>query len=256
MKIRYLLPCVFTLTAVLAGWQAFAQEPAASVPTTQESSKAIRLVLVGDSTVCNYPDKSPNRGWGQFIEEKFADKSVTVINRAASGRSTKSFISEGRWKKALADKPDIVLIQFGHNDSHATTRPEATDPEKDYKENLRKYIDESRAIGAMPILVTPMVRRIFDEHGKIIEPEGPRGLDVYASSMKAVGSEKNVPVIDLYSMSKALAEKIGPEASLELANKKGDSTHFNEKGARAMAGLVMQELPSAAPQLKPLLKAQ
>jgi lysophospholipase L1-like esterase len=215
----------------------------------------LRMVIIGDSTVCNYPATHTNRGWGQFIEERFKDGEVKVINLAMSGRSTKTFIKEGRWQKALEEKPDYVLIQFGHNDSHDPKMPEATDAATDYKDNLRRYIDESRAIGAVPILVTPMVRRTFDAQGRITsEPPPSRNLGSYADAMKKVGSEKKVAVIDLYTASKELAEKLGPQASATMASKKGDNTHFNEKGARAMADLVMKELPMAEPKLKGYLK--
>ncbi len=229
---------------------------AAAAPSTQTSAK--RIVIIGDSTVCEYPEAKPERGWGHYIEGYFRDGTVKVINLAAAGRSTKTFITEGRWKKALAEKPDYVLIQFGHNDSHASTNPEATKASADYKEYLRQYIDESRAIGATPILVTPMVRRTFDLTGKLIEnaSDGSVPLGAYADAMKDIGKEKNVPVIDLHASSFELVQKLGLEASLALANKKGDNTHFNEKGARAMADLVMKELPTAAPSLKDSLKAQ
>ena len=149
-----------------------------------------------------------------------------------------------------------MLIQFGHNDSHAPENREATDPATDYQEYLRKYIDETRAAGATPVLVTPMVRRTFDDAGKFSEaPAGRnRPLGSYAAAMRNVGQEKKVPVIDLYASSMALAAKLGPVASAEFANKTGDNTHFNEKGARAMADLVMRELPEAAPDLAKLLK--
>src|SRR4051812_13780579 len=144
-----------------------------------------RVVLIGDSTVSDYPATMPERGWGQFIQGYFDARRVKVINLAKSGRSTKTFIKEGLWQKALDEKPDFVLIQFGHNDSHPPQKPEATNAATDYKENLRRYIDESRAIGAKPILVTPMVRRIFGENGKL-ENE----LQPYADAMKQVGEEK------------------------------------------------------------------
>lgn len=209
-----------------------------------------RIVIIGDSTVCNYPADRPDRGWGQFIEERFREGTVKVINLAAAGRSTRTFIKEGRWEKALQEKPNFVLIQFGHNDSHSPDHAEATNAATDYREFLRRYIDDSRAIGATPILVTPMVRRIFDEQGKIKDALLP-----YATAMKAVGEEKHVAVIDLHASSLTLAEKLGPEVAAEMENKKGDKTHFNEKGARAMADLVMQELPTAEPRLKAYLKA-
>ncbi len=211
--------------------------------------KVVRMVIVGDSTVCEYPEKKPERGWGMYIEENFKPGTVKVINLAASGRSTKTFIQEGRWAKALAEKPDYVLIQFGHNDSHSPDHKEATDAATDYKTYLRQYIDESRAIGATPILVTPMVRRTFGTDGKLEDP-----LQRYADAMKDVATEKKVPVIDLHASSKGLVVRLGPTAAAELANRKGDLTHFNEKGARTMAGLVMKELPVAAPKLKELLK--
>lgn len=209
----------------------------------------LRLVVIGDSTVCDYPATRPDRGWGQFIEERFQDGSVKVINLAAAGRSTKTFIQEGRWQKALKEKPDLVLIQFGHNDSHSPEKPESTDAATIYKEYLRRYIDESRAIHAIPILVTPMVRRTFDDQGQLTD-----NLLPYANAMKEVGAEKNVAVINLHTSSQALVEKLGPEASAEFANKKGDATHFNEKGARAMADLVMSQLPQVQPNLKGHLK--
>ena len=210
----------------------------------------VRIVLVGDSTVREYPADRPDRGWGQFVRERFKDGTVTVVNLAASGRSTKTFIEEGRWKKALAEKPDYVLIQFGHNDSHAPGRPESTDAATAYREYLRRYVDEARAVGATPILVTPMVRRTFDARGRITGNLGP-----YADAMKAVGREKKAAVIDLHAASLALAERLGPEKSAEFANKPGDATHFNEKGARAMADLVLRALPLAEPKLKDYLKA-
>lgn len=224
-------------------------------PATAPAARPLRLVIVGDSTVCNYPATSPNRGWGQFIQERFKDGTVRVINLAASGRSTKTFIREGRWKKALEEKPDYVLIQFGHNDSHGPGHAEATSASGDYKDYLRRYVDESRAVGATPVLVTPMVRRNFDAQGKIAEPTGAGNLIPYVNAMKEEGHEKKAPVIDLYASSKALAETLGGAKSADLANREGDHTHFNEKGARAMAGLVMKELPGAAPGLKPFLKS-
>jgi len=119
----------------------------------------IRIVLIGDSTVCNYPVNQPTRGWGQYLPEYFTPGTVTITNLAAAGRSTKTFITEGRWQKALDLKPDYILIQFGHNDSHSPDQPEATDPATTYPDYLRRYIDDARAHGATPILITPMVRR-------------------------------------------------------------------------------------------------
>jgi len=213
------------------------------------ASKPLKIVLVGDSTVSNYPAKRPERGWGQFIEERFKYGTAKVINLAAEGRSTKTFISEGRWKKALGKRPDYILIQFGHNDSHTPDKPESTNAATDYKAFLRRYIDDSRAIGATPILVTPMVRRTFNEWGTLTD-----NLQPYATAMQEVGREKYTPVIDLHNSSRILVEKLGPTESATLANRKGDVAHFNEKGARAMADLVMKELPVREPELKEYLE--
>ena len=221
-------------------------------PTTSPSA-SVKIVLVGDSTVCNYALAKPDRGWGMFIEERFKPGTVQVVNLAAAGRSTKTFIEEGRWRKALDEKPQFVLIQFGHNDSHDPKNHESTDAGTDYQANLRRYIDDARAIGATSILVTPMVRRDFGADGKIKEGQAVGNLRAYADAMKEIGNEKKTPTVDLYTSSKALAEKIGPEAAAKMANKKGDITHFNETGARAMADLVMKELPTVAPSLGELV---
>jgi len=209
------------------------------------TNQPARLVIIGDSTVCNYPTNEVRRGWGMFIQGYFDSNRLQVINLALSGRSTKTFIKEGHWEKALKEKPDYVLIQFGHNDSHSPDKPEATDSQTTYREYLRQYIDESRAIGARPVLITPMCRRKFDAEGKI-----NNDLLAYANAMKAVAEEKKVPLVDLNADSVELCNKLGPERSKELANDASDSTHFNAKGAQEMASLVMQKLPEAEPLLK------
>jgi len=172
------------------------------------------------------------------------------VNLAASGRSTKTFIAEGRWTKTLAEKPQFILIQFGHNDSHAKEKPEATDAATDYRDFLRRYVGEAREARAVPVFVTPMHRRNFKPDGTLDDI-----LQPYADAMKAVAGELRVPVVDLHTMSGELYLKLGPEKCHELENKPGDNTHFGEKGARAMAELVMSKLPGAVPELQPLLKA-
>jgi pectate lyase len=206
------------------------------------------LLIIGDSTVCEYPDDEERRGWGQFVQSYFTDD-LKVVNHARSGRSTKTFIEEGLWKKAIAIKPAYVLIQFGHNDSHAPGNPESTDANTDFCTYLRTYIDESRAAGAVPILITPMYRRKFDAQGTLRD-----NLKPYADAMKAVAAEKDVPLVDLQTASEELYLKLGPEKTAEFSNAPDDRTHFNAKGARAMADLVMARLPAAEPSLKAYLK--
>ncbi len=199
--------------------------------------------------MADYPAKHANRGWGQYIGEQFTPGTVEIINLAKPGRSTKTFINEGIWQKALDAQPDYVFIQFGHNDSHGPDKPESTDAATDYKDFLRRYVDEARAIGAKPVLVTPMVRRTVDAQGNSTD-----NLQPYADAMKEVAAEKNVPVIDLHASSLALLHRLGRDQSAKMASKKGDDTHFNEKGARAMAELVVEALPAAEPSLAKVLK--
>jgi lysophospholipase L1-like esterase len=198
----------------------------------------LKIVITGDSTVSEYPASKPERGWGHYIAPYFQD-SVQVVNLASPGRSTKTFVTSGLWKKTLAEKPDIILIQFGHNDSHSPANPEATNADTDYQANLRGFIDDARAMGATPILITPMQRRTATD-----------GLAPYAQAMKKVAVEKNVPLIDLHASSGKLYAELGDEGSMQLANLPTDRTHFNEKGARAMAELVMKELPNLDARLK------
>jgi lysophospholipase L1-like esterase len=207
----------------------------------------ITICICGDSTVCEYPEEAPTRGWGHYLPEYFTDR-VKVVNLAKGGRSTKTFIAEGLWEKTLAEKPQFILIQFGHNDSHDPTKPEATNAATDYPEFLRRYIDEARAAGAQPVLITPMVRRNF-KGDTLVDILGP-----YADAMKAVAAEKKVPLIDLHASSNKLVTELGEAKSAEFANAPTDHTHFNEKGARAMAALIVQELPAAVPELKAYLK--
>ena len=237
------------LSGLVLALSACATTPApVEKPITAAPLKPLRIVIVGDSTVCNWPldDKLHREGWGMHIQEYFKGD-MTVSNLAVSGRSTKTFISEGRWAKALQEKPDVVLIQFGHNDSHAPTLPEATNAATDFREYLRKYIDDTRAASGVPVLITPMCRRSPTDN-----------LQSYADAMKSVAAEKHVSIIDLHASSAKLYAELGPEGvkALEanLANGQYDPTHFNAAGAKAMAKLVMEELPTEEPQINAYLK--
>jgi lysophospholipase L1-like esterase len=210
----------------------------------QASIKPLKIVIVGDSTVANYPAKVPDRGWGQFIGEYF-NPDVTVINLAKNGRSSKSFIKEGLWEKAKAEHPDYMLIQFGHNDSHAPDRPEATNAATDFRTYLKQYIDESRGVGAIPILITPVQRRTYGADGML-----NNSLLPYAEAMKAVAADQKVTVIDLNHTSGLLYDRLGDKANAAVSRNGIDSTHFNERGARWMAALVMHDLLKAQPELK------
>lgn len=216
-----------------------------------DSGQVVRIVVVGDSTVSNYGPmhaKFPNiAGWGQVLGESFSDK-VEVINLAASGRSSKSFLKEGRWAKALEQRPDYVFIQFGHNDCPGKG-DRTTDPNGDYRDYLRQYISETRKAGAKPVLITPMARRTFAD-GKITSTLIP-----YTEAMIAVGEAEKVPVVDLHRASVELFNRLGDEGSADLSCSADDRTHFSPKGARMMAALIVSQLPEKEPSLQPFLKA-
>ncbi len=208
----------------------------------------IRLLLIGDSTVASYPNPPADRpdltGWGQVFGESFTDK-VEVINHAKSGRSSKSFLREGLWAKALDVKADYVFIQFGHNDQKG--KPAATEAEGEFRDNLKRYIAEARERGMKPILVTPVARRTF-AGGRAASTLGP-----YADAMKIVGEATKTPVIDLHASSVALYDKLGDEASADYTAATTDRTHFSRKGALAMARLVIDELGEKVPELKAVM---
>ncbi|MFA4943373.1 MAG: rhamnogalacturonan acetylesterase [Lentisphaeria bacterium] len=207
-----------------------------------------KLIFVGDSTVQDYPDDGPKRGWGQVLP-LFFGTGVECQNAAAGGRSTKTFIGEGRWQKVLEEKPDVIFIQFGHNDSHAKDRPESTDASTDYRAFLGQYVSEGKAIGAKIILVTPMHRRYFNSQGKLKD-----NLRPYAETMKAVAKETGTPCIDLHQLSRELLEKLGEDGSEALFCCPTDRTHFSKKGATAMARFIAEAAAKEIPDLKPYLK--
>ncbi len=209
----------------------------------------VTIAIGGDSTVADYKADDPLRGWGQLLPEFVDPTTATLVNFATPGRSTKTFKSEGRWDKVLASKPTYVLIQFGHNDSHAKARPESTDADTDYTEYLKGYVDSARAIGAIPVLVTPMHRATWGADNQLT-PE----LLPYATAMRRVATDKSVPLIDLYRQSETLYQQIGKDQiDTIFAHAPKDHTHFNEKGARLLARIVAEQLAVLVPALKPAI---
>lgn len=212
--------------------------------------EAITVYLVGDSTMSEKETQAyPETGWGMPFRY-FFNKTVVVENHARNGRSTRTFITEGRWQ-TVADKlkkGDYVFIQFGHNDESKEKTDRYTSPE-DYKKNLIRFINESQAKGAVPVLLTPVARRRFDEQGNVKEshPE-------YSPLVHEVAKQQGVPLIDLDKRSQALYQQLGKENSklLFLQLKPGehpnypegkdDNTHFNELGARLIAQIVLEEI--------------
>ena len=206
-----------------------------------------KIVLAGDSTVTD------NAGWGIGFSESLTNGAICV-NLAAGGRSSKSFRDEGRWKKVLEEKPDVILIQFGHNDQPGKGPERETDPKTTFRENLARYVDEARAIGAKPVLITSMTRRHWNKEGKAIVPS----LSQYAEATAAVAKEKDVPLIDLHALSTVKFEELGPTACEKLSPppKDGiqDRTHLNQEGSRVIGPMVAHELTKVMPEMASYVK--
>lgn len=210
-----------------------------------------RIFMIGDSTMADKPlNDNPERGWGQLFPRFFSDE-VSIRNYAVNGRSTKSFIREGRWDSVMKQlrKDDWVIIQFGHNDEKTEDTSRYAAPHTTYRDNLARFIKDARSKGAHPILVTPVMRRKFDEKGKLADTHGE-----YPDVVRALAREMDVPLVDLHSSSRTLIEQEGVEGSKKLflwiapghyqaamAGKK-DDTHFSEYGASSVAALVCREI--------------
>lgn len=217
------------------------------------SQAAPVVYLAGDSTVATLGTNNyPQQGWGGRIADYFT-AGVTFSNRAIGGRSSKSYIDEGRLAAILGViKPgDYLFIQFGHNDIYSDPRL-YTEPYTTYKTYLSMYIDLSRQYGAIPVLVTPPGRRQYDSSGAFIN-----GFADRATAMKQLAAEKYVPLIDLNAKSIALYNAVGVTSSKDVflwlaaglypnfPKGVSDSIHFQEYGANQLARLVVQGIEEA-----------
>ena len=204
----------------------------------------VKIVLAGDSTV------NDEGGWGPGFRASFGPD-VEVINLAKNGRSSKSFRDEGLWAPALAAKPNFILLQFGHNDVPGKGPDRETDAPTTYRENLARYVDEARAIGAEPVLVTSIVRRNFAPDGKLkVDSLAP-----YVEAVRALAAEKKVPLIDLYALTREQAEKLGPAGCEEIGaldkDGKPDHTHLGPKGRQEIGAMAARELMRVESVLRP-----
>lgn len=204
------------------------------------NDKQVHVYLASDSTVQSYKDDTEQAGWGQFIQNYFTNQ-VQVHNHAIGGRSSKTFITEGRLDEIIENinEGDYLLIQMGHNDS-TKIRPERyTEPYGEYKENLKQYVEQARSKQAIPVLITPVGRLHYVE-GEFLADFGD-----YCNAMKEVAVENNVPIIDLMKSSIEYFTSIGYEQTekLFMISVNGtDCTHFTKKGANEMAKLLSQEI--------------
>jgi lysophospholipase L1-like esterase len=216
---------------------AFAQ---VAMEEAQAPADAVVVALVGDSTVQDYPAGDSRCGWGQDLPG-FVAPQVRVVNHAAGGRSTSTFRSEGRWDKVLASRPQVVLIQFGHNDSHDPAQPEAVDAKTAFPDNLRRYVAEAKAAGIAVVLVTPPPRRVFNAGGAISTMLAP-----YAQAIRDVATETGVPVIDLFARGSAELARRGEAGSAVLFCSDKDRSHFSDAGARLLATWIAEGLAQDA----------
>ncbi|MDA3615202.1 rhamnogalacturonan acetylesterase [Polluticaenibacter yanchengensis] len=216
-----------------------------------EKLRTVSIWMAGDSTIAaKKQDRYPENGWGMPFASFFDSKKAVVQNEAQNGRSTRTFIEEGRWDKIAkeAREGDYVFIQFGHNDESKEKVDRYTTPEQ-YKANLARFVNDTRAAKAIPILVTPVSRRKFDKAGNQLETHKE-----YSPLVKQVADSLKVLFIDLDTKSRELYQKMGEENSkllfLQLApnehpnypNGVTDNTHFSELGARLIAQIMYKEI--------------
>jgi lysophospholipase L1-like esterase len=217
----------------------------AATAAVRAQGTTVRIDLIGDSTQTN------NAGYGRGFCANVTAK-VDCVNMAKGGASTKTFREQGLWDRSLQTKPDYMLIQFGHNDMESKDRLPRQTTMPEYEANLRRYVEEARAAGIKPVLVTPLTRRYFGADGKIHSD-----LLAHSETMKKVAAEMKVPVIDLQRDSIAYLDGIGEKAGDTLAITKKDDdgktifdkTHLNWKGSYVFGRVVAVDMGKAAPEL-------
>jgi lysophospholipase L1-like esterase len=209
----------------------------------------ITVYLAGDSTMADkLPTKRPETGWGEMLQQYFSPAAVRIDNRAQNGRSTRTFIAEGRWQGIVdAITPgDYVFIQFGHNDE-ATEYPDRYTPPADYRANLLRMVNDVRARRGLPVLLTPVRRRKFDSAGQLVDTHG-----VYPDIVRAIAADEHVPLIDMHKKTAVLLSRFGADSSRALFNQLppninpnypagiDDNTHFRPRGAELVAAEAVQ----------------
>ena len=218
----------------------------------------ITIHLAGDSTMAaKLPAKRPETGWGEMLQQYFDSSAVRVANHAKNGRSTRTFISEGLWK-SLVDSlhaGDYVFIQFGHNDESKDKTDRYTPP-ADYRANLLRFVRETRAKNATPVLFTPVARRRFHTKGDFYDTHGE-----YPDIVRSLAAAEKVPLVDMTRTSGQMLSLIGQDASVAMflqvapgenpnyPNGVQDNTHFSPFGARIMASLAVAGIREAKLEL-------
>jgi len=245
----------------------------------QEKRKCITIFTIGDSTMADKAtdNEKQERGWAMMLQG-FFPKGVEVDNHALNGYSSKSFIDKGKWQAVLDKlKPgDYVIIQFGHNDEKSNP-DRHTDPGTTFDDNLRRFVDETRAKGAIPILMNSIVRRKFHQDKNAVAAddnrvsqlrraaEGDTLIDThgaYLISPRRVAEEKGVVFVDANRITHDLIQPMGPEDSKRLfmwiepgkykayAQGRQDDTHLNVFGARTICRALIAAVCEKVPRLK------
>lgn len=209
-----------------------------------------KIVWVGDSTVAfNMAGTYPQTGIGQEFD-RYIKREYVVLDFAKNGASSKSFYDAGRFEpaEAVLEEGDFLFIQFGHNDEKPK-EDRHTDPYTTYQEYLMRYVNAAREAGAIPVLITPLSRRLFKEDGTIENSHGE-----YPAAVKQLAEREQIAVVDLTEKSRILYESVGdmdsrkwfmyfPAGTYENYSKDmTDNTHLHYEGAVKMAGLVAEGL--------------
>ena len=261
----------------------------AMAATAQVPADSVTVFMIGDSTMANKPLDKENqeRGWGQMLPIYF-EGPIKVDNHAVNGRSSKSFIDEGRWEKVREQiRPgDYVIIQFGHNDEKAKSPDRYTVPGSTFDANLKKFVNETREKGGTPILMNSIVRRNFPANGiaaaqtddrqktwkKGLEnypAEGDTLVDThrdYRIAPRNVAEEMGVAFVDMNALTHELVQGLGKDASKSLymwmpvgvyefaPNGRIDNTHLNVFGGIVVSRLAVNALAEKVPTLRPYIR--
>ena len=255
-----------------------------------EPTDTVTVFMIGDSTMANKPLDKENqeRGWGQMLPV-YLQGAVKVDNHAVNGRSSKSFIDEGRWDKvmSLMRPGDYVIIQFGHNDEKIKSPDRYTVPGGTFDENLRRFVNDAKSKGATPILMNAIARRNFPPTAMLdiasetddkqpewkgkYPKEGVILVDThgaYLDSPRNVAKETGVTFIDMNKLTRKLVQERGTTASRELfmwipANTyefcpkgKIDNTHLNVHGGLVVSRLAVQALAEKMPELRKYIRPE
>lgn len=231
---------------------------------SQSDNSKVTIHMIGDSTMANKkdPNENPEHGWGQVLPDFFT-ADVVIKNHAVNGRSTKSFRELKHWQPVLdALKPgNYVFIQFGHNDGKDTDPQRYTNPQTSYRHNLIRYVEETRAKGAIPVLFSSIARRRYNAEGVLLDSHGN-----YTLVARMVAQEMNVPFVDMQYLTEQLIESYGVEESKKLflhfqkgennyfPEGKEDNTHLSKLGAYEVANIAVKEIALQVKALRDFVK--